>query len=543
MSQGILEAVGGLGLFLLGMFVMTDGLKRVAGRAIRSSLRRFTRSPITGAATGAITTAIVQSSSATTVAAVGFVGARLMTFAEALGIIFGANIGTTITGWIVALFGFKLPLGTFAYPIVLVGALLRLLGKGRMSAVGEALAGFGVIFIGMSLMQHGLGGLQGMVTPDTFPPNTLFGRVQLVGIGIGITLVTQSSSAGIAMALAAVHTGTISFPQAAAIVIGMDIGTTVTAVIATIGGGTQVKRTGTAHVIYNGLTGIFAFFLLVPYVAVVELISDDVLITQPELLLVGFHSLFNFLGVVAVLPFTRVFARFIEGIIKEPEDRLTHRLGPSLLTEPEAALDTVEQTLRDITERSLSLFLRMWRSMESEVTEQIATLRAAVVETRDYTTRIQGERQTAAIRFRHTAALHATDHLDRLLDRLARRERLETVLKDDELRSLGATLETVAVASTEWLREEAPSAEVDAKSVTDKLVSEIHPYRTRVIEAAVDRKLDAAAIDLKLDAARWLARMAGHMWRIDHHLVEMAGPHEEVTPLAPSAEHDVGEPP
>lgn len=122
----ILKASGGLGLFLLGMIIMTDGLRSLAGDMIRNALMRFTRSPVTGAAAGAVTTAILQSSSATTVAAVGFVGAGLMTFPESLGIIFGANIGTTITGWMVALLGFKLQLGIIVLPIILVGAILKL---------------------------------------------------------------------------------------------------------------------------------------------------------------------------------------------------------------------------------------------------------------------------------------------------------------------------------------------------------------------------------------------------------------------------------
>ena len=152
MIGSVLLCLGGLGLFLLGMTVLTDGLRALAGRALRRLLSRFTRSPLSGAMTGAVTTAVVQSSSATTVAAVGFVGAGLLTFPQALGIVLGANVGTTITGWLVALLGFKLELGTAAMPIVLVGALIRLFARGRASAVGFAVAGFGLIFVGISLL-------------------------------------------------------------------------------------------------------------------------------------------------------------------------------------------------------------------------------------------------------------------------------------------------------------------------------------------------------------------------------------------------------
>ena len=137
---------------------MTDGLRALAGSAIRGALMRFTRSPLSGAVTGAVSTAILQSSSATTVAAVGFVGAGLITFSASLGIIFGANIGTTMTGWLVALLGFKLNLGTVILPVILVGTILRLFGNGRAANIGYALAGFGLIFVGITLMQQGMSG-------------------------------------------------------------------------------------------------------------------------------------------------------------------------------------------------------------------------------------------------------------------------------------------------------------------------------------------------------------------------------------------------
>ncbi len=241
--------LGGLGLFLLGMSLMTDGLKALAGGSVRKVLTRFTRSPTSGAITGAVTTAVVQSSSITVITAVGFVGAKLLTFPEALGVIFGANVGTTITGWLVALIGFKLSLDEAMLPLVFVGALIHLFGRNRLGKIGFALAGFGLVFIGISMLQGGMAGAQHLVSPESFPSDSISGRLLLVLIGVAITLVTQSSSAGVATAITAVSVGAISFPQAAAMVIGMDVGTTVTAALATIGGDTAVRRTGLAHVL------------------------------------------------------------------------------------------------------------------------------------------------------------------------------------------------------------------------------------------------------------------------------------------------------
>ena len=179
-SDSIFEAVGGLGLFLLGIIILTDGLRVLAGDAMRSALIRFTHSPLSGAITGFITTAILRSSSATTVAAVGFVGAGLISFSESLGIIFGANIGTTITGWIVVLLGFKLQIGNIMMLFVLLGVLLRLFAKNTLATFGYTLAGFALIFVGIAMMQQGMGGFTGIITPELLPPDTFIGRLKLV---------------------------------------------------------------------------------------------------------------------------------------------------------------------------------------------------------------------------------------------------------------------------------------------------------------------------------------------------------------------------
>jgi len=264
--DSILQALAGLGLFLLGLIIMMEALRALAGDAVRTAIVRFTNSPLSGAITGAIATAILRSSSATTVAAVGFVGAGVIGFSESLGIIFGANVGTTLTGWIVVLLGFKLHLEGVMTLLLLLGALLRLLAKDRLATSGYALAGFSLIFVGIAMMQQGMSGFGDLITPEQLPTDTFSGRLKLVAFGILFTLVTQSSSAGVAMALTALFSGAINFPQAAALVIGMDVGTTVTAAIATIGQSREARRTGFSHVIYN-LIMIMRKFRWSPFIA------------------------------------------------------------------------------------------------------------------------------------------------------------------------------------------------------------------------------------------------------------------------------------
>jgi phosphate:Na+ symporter len=346
MVPDLMQAAGGIGLFLLGMVLLTDGLRSLAGDRLRQVLARFTRSPVSGAMTGAAATALIQSSSATTVITIGLVGGGLLTFPHALGIIFGANIGTTITGWLVAALGFKVQLGLVAAPMVLAGALLRMFASGRLAQAGMSVAGFGLLFVGIGLMQAGLAALEGVVTPERFPADTVFGRFELVLIGVAITLVTQSSSAGVATALVALHGGAISFYQACAMVIGMDIGTTFKAALAVIGGSTQMRRTGYAHVLYNLATGVMAFVLLPLYVWQ----AGDFLAAggDAQFALVAFHTLFNMLGVILVLPFTNSFARFVMRLVPEEGAPLADRLDERLLASPSAALDAAIATLRTV---------------------------------------------------------------------------------------------------------------------------------------------------------------------------------------------------
>jgi len=419
MLNGILQAAGGLGLFLLGMSVMTDGLKAMADDRMRATLAKTTRGPVSGVCTGAVATAILQSSSATTVAAVGFVHAGLLTFSQALGIIFGANIGTTLKGWLVATLGLKMQLGQLLLPVIFVAMLLRLAGRGRTSAVGTALAGFGLIFVGIDILQTGMTAFQGIVTPGSFPNDTIGGRLLLVAIGVAFTVVTQSSSAGVAAALTAVHTQTITLNQAAAMVIGMDLGTTVTAAMATIGGNIQARRTGLAHVIYNAMTAVGAFLLLTPFLNGVEIAFPGTSVMEPELVLVGFHTFFNTLGVIAILPFTNQFAAMIIRLFPERGNPLTRHLDPTLLSSPSVALQAVTATLQDLT-RSVfeELIQRLDTPQKQSESHGLGDAEEAVDQTRDYLQQLQVERQQSEWLSEYMRSIHILDHLRRVVARV-----------------------------------------------------------------------------------------------------------------------------
>ena len=520
--QTAIQTLGGLGLFLLGMIVMTDGLRLLAGNVIRKVLMRFTRSPVSGAMTGAISTAILQSSSATTVTAVGFVSVGLLSFSEALGIILGANIGTTITGWMVALLGFKLKLSTLVLPIILVGALLRLFAKGRVAHTGHALAGFGLIFVGITFMQEGMADLQGAAFFAHFPVDTFIGRIKLVLIGMLFTAITQSSSAGVAAALTALFTGLISFEQAAAMVIGMNIGTTVTAALATIGGSVDARRTGYSHVIFNLLTSIFAFVLLTPYIVLWEKVAPGSLLANAEIALVAFHTAFNSLSVVIVLPFTFRFARLMKRLVREKAPLFTQRLNPALLEHPTLALNAAHTS---INEQMLALFqyvLAMLGDFKNGKRTDLHQLDIELDKTRVYIDKLNLKSGESADWERMLAMIHTMDHLKRLHDRCFQQEhrafttREVAALKEVSQLLIGGLLQMMQqVNNNKW-----KAAVKLTQQTSDDIHERVKPYRIQVMEQVAEGSIDVTEGTERLEAIRWLRRVSNHIASITQHFAD-----------------------
>ena len=501
---------------------MTDGLRALAGSAIRAALMRFTRSPLSGAVSGAVSTAILQSSSATTVAAVGFVGAGLITFSASLGIIFGANIGTTITGWLVALLGFKLNLGTVILPVILVGTILRLFGNGRAANIGYALAGFGLIFVGISLMQQGMSGLTDIITPEALPADTLIGRLQLVALGILFTMITQSSSAGVAATLTALFVGAITFEQAAALVIGMDVGTTVTAVMASIGGSVAARRTGLSHVIFNLFTACGALILITPYTLLWEYLSPGALSSNAEIALVAFHTSYNTLGVMVILPFTGRFAHLIEKLLPAKKPSYTGRLGEGLLEQPALALTAVQASIHD----ELLALLRHVNAMLGDSLmgrrADLAELQAALDETYAYVDRIHLHETQGAEWERMLGIVHTLDHMQRLHERCEEEEdRAITARGSAELSDYGRTM----VKSNNGIFNDIETQSwTEAAERADKTAVYIHdqvePLRQSILAKIASHEIDVPQGTGRLEAIRWLKRVSKHVARIMQHYGE-----------------------
>ena len=373
--MGILQIftlLGAMGMFLYGMNLMSSGLQKAAGDKLRGFLSAMTSNPFKRVMTGVGITALIQSSSATTVMVVSFVNAGLLTLVQAIGVIMGANIGTTITAWMVSLLGFKADISILAVPLMLLGFLFSNSKKNQNKNIGELIVGFSLLFLGLSFMKESVPDLK--QTPEVLEFVKMWSGygywsvLIFLGVGTVLTLILQSSSATMAITLIMLSMGWIPFPMACAMVLGENIGTTITANIAASVGNPSAKRAAMSHTIFNVFGVIWALVLFRPFLGLVGRIIEfmgfpnpaaaDFSVTEPDgatgtAALYGLsmlHTLFNTINTLILVWFTGLIAKVVTKIIKEPENKeeKPYRLmyinaGP--LATPELA---TEQAIKEI---------------------------------------------------------------------------------------------------------------------------------------------------------------------------------------------------
>ncbi|NNF51743.1 MAG: Na/Pi cotransporter family protein [Gammaproteobacteria bacterium] len=330
------QLLGGVGLFLFAMSQIETALKALAGRAFRKMLHRYTDHPLQSAAAGTVSTAMLQSSSLVGLMVLAFVGAGIMSLENALGVIFGANLGTTFTGWIVTLFGFKLDLGLAALPLVGIGALVLVGTRGKLAEGGRFVAATGLLLMGLGFMKDSVAVIATQVDITALTDLALW---QFLLFGVILTAIIQSSSATIMIALTALHAEVISLPAAAAVAIGADLGTTTTIIIGALPGPSAKKRVALAHVIFNLTNDTLAFLLLAPLLGLVAWLG----IRDPMFSLVAFHSIFNLAGVILFLPLLHIFARFLNGRFQKESSRESQHLLEATPEIPDAAIPAIEK--------------------------------------------------------------------------------------------------------------------------------------------------------------------------------------------------------
>lgn len=316
--------MAGLGLFIFGMFLLEESVRAFSGKAFRRIIRLYTNGRLKSIAGGTLITAILQSSSAVSLMVLAFVGAGVMTMENAIGVIMGSNIGTTLTAWIVAIFGFKLKIETFALPFIGIGGLgLIFFGyTAKSSYIARLFIGFGFLFLGLDYMKGSVESLSQNVDLAVIAD---YGIWLFFIIGTLLTAIMHSSAASVAIALTALHGGLITFEMGAAIVIGANVGTTITILMGSIGGTQPKKRVALSHLIFNILTAIVTLTGIRLLIWVVTLFID--VETHSLMALAFFHTLFNITGVLLFFPFIGLLAQMLIRIYPDHKTVLTVYLG------------------------------------------------------------------------------------------------------------------------------------------------------------------------------------------------------------------------
>ena len=365
----ILNLAGSLGLFLYGMTLMSESLQKVAGDGLRGFLASMTSNSFKRVLTGLFITAVIQSSSATTVMVVSFVNAGLLSLAQAVGVIMGANIGNTVTAWIVSLLGFKADISILSIPLIALGFILTMSKRQRRKNMGEMVIGFALLFLGLTFMKESVPDLRS--NPETLAflqslTDWGFWSVLIfVGIGTGLTIVLQSSSATMALTLVMVNFGWIPFEMAAALVLGENIGTTITANIAASVGNVSARRAALAHTFFNLFGVLWVLILFKPFLKLVGIIitglgAADPFIpvaqaADPEASSVSMlyavsllHTMFNVTNTLLLVGFTPLLVKIVTYVIKNPKEEEKFRLKfiqGGLLSTAELSLDQAKQEI------------------------------------------------------------------------------------------------------------------------------------------------------------------------------------------------------
>ena len=384
MEFGILDffkLVGALGFFIYGMKIMSDGIQKVAGNKMREILSAMTSNRLKGVFTGFFVTSLIQSSSATTVMLVSFVNAGLLSLKEAIGVIMGANIGTTVTAWLIAIFGFKVKIGEMALPIIAFGLPMMFTNKDKLKSLGEVLVGFALLFMGLDALKASVPDLKHNTEVleflGSYAGNGILSVLLFIGVGTLITIIVQSSSAAMALTLTLLYKGVIPFEVAAAMVLGENIGTTITANLAAIIANVHAKRAARAHFIFNvfgviWMILVFPYFLKLidniwePFQNWMQSISPDIDKSKEEFQLSLFHTFFNLINTFLLIWFVPVIAKIVTKMVK-PKDEMDQEfhleyIAGGVMGTPELSILEARKEISkflDVVEKQLKLLPKL----------------------------------------------------------------------------------------------------------------------------------------------------------------------------------------
>ena len=387
--------IGGLGLFLLGMRLLTSGLRKTAGATLKTILSQWTRTPARALTTGFGITALVQSSSAITIATIGFVNAGLMSLEQSIGVIFGSNVGTTVTGWLVAFIGFKVKIKTLALPLIGIGTLLRLSNENsRRAPVGDILAGFGLFFLGIEVLKNSFHTIQPAINLSAISHAGILSILLFLSIGFLLTLIMQSSSAAMALVLTAAASGIVTLQCAAAAVIGTNVGTTSTAALSVIGATNSAKKVAAAHIFFNIVTGAMALVALPLLLWITQnlqhIFPGPISVTATLAL---FHTIFNIIGVCLFTPFSAQLVVFLNHKIgtKIPEKSTPRYLDRNVAITPVLAAEALFLELGRLGAQARAMVQRVLRSncRYPSLLKELTAIEGLIAAIRSYAVAVQ----------------------------------------------------------------------------------------------------------------------------------------------------------
>lgn len=523
--MGWTYVLGGIGLFLLGMSMMTDGLKELADDALRKWLNRFTGGTFRAIFSGALITLLIQSSSAATIITIGFVSAGLISFTQSIGIIIGANIGTTSIGWIISLVGFKISLTAMSLPIIGAGALFKVFASKSLKPYGSVLTGFGLLFLGLATLQEGMVLQEDMLALGLLQGDNFLHQILLILIGFIMTVIMQSSSASVATTLTFLHVGAITFDQGVFLVIGHHIGTTVTALIAAVGASISAKRTALTHVLFNIGTAIVITVFAPLIISLTVLISTFINGTFDAVLGIAvFHTLFSLIGALIFVPFIHPFAKLIKSFLPEKGNPLTQYLDKNVASIPAVGLETAYKTLIEIIKELTEeiIYLVRWQKIGSSFEKSMEKIEEAIAILRKFLDSLHPhsiEDQSKLL-----SLIHALDHIDRLIKVLKEEQRIEAISQYQNL--MGEWVEILEEIpqspNVDDLIKVASSLEEISTSIANKRRVNRNKYFLQSVKSETELETALA----KVQALLWIDRLAYHYWRAIHRLTDSNFPED-----------------
>ena len=519
-AAAVVSLLGGLGLFLLGIHQLTEGVKGLAGDSLRRALQRLVSGRFSAVASGAVFTAMIQSSTATTLTVIGFVSAGLVTFPQAIGVIIGATLGTTSTPWMLAIFGFRVSISTAANPMLGVGALLWLIAKGRMRSLGAILAGFGLIFLGIEYLQTGMGNASWDL--EAFAGAGPGARWILGGVGIVMTVVMQSSSAAAATTLVALHAGSLTFEQGCAMIVGQSVGTAATTALTMIGGGLAVRRAATAHIVFSVMVGVLGMLLLGPLTTAADWVGARLDDPDGVLALAAFSTIFKLAGIVAFYPWLDRFAQLIVRISGTGNESAVGHLEPTVAEAGGAvALEAAWRAILEVAHPAVDAVRCGLASEPVAFSPPVEAVRSIdhFLESLSLEATDLGSFGPRLVRL-----CHALDHLKELHADLTR----TPPVTDQWQPPAGFAAGTRALAA--WLEptkhaDAAPAAaRVEALELAAKQLSaECRAEREKILEDVAQQRMPAAMARAGLERLMWADGALSHAWLLAESLRIAAG--------------------